>query len=129
MSAFKCWEPLWSTCNTKAMGKDEIVMISHITTLVGLTHEDIETVLDVRGRKTLRIKLFKGWECNIPLYEYLFFGPIIFSGKQIFLAERAKNEEGKKNVTCMLDVEQLIDLIKKKVKIALSARAKLDKLG
>lgn len=128
-SAFKCWEPLWGNFAPKVMDKDEVIAIDYLALAADLEKTDIEPVLDIRNRKTLRVKIYKTNEYTIDMYDYLFFGPLVFSGKNVYLAEQVVNDlspKGRK-MTKMLDTDQLIAMIKRQVSSTLGARKRLNK--
>jgi len=123
----KIWQPLWSNVSPKSVGKDELEAIEQIAKLAGLRNEEVDTVLDVKCKKFLRVKLLKHLEYSILTYDYLFFGPMIYSSNGFYLAEEIKNTDLSKNklATRILTTEELATLIKRKVKQTISLRERL----
>lgn len=128
-SKVKFWEPLWSTTKPKPMDQDEMFTLEFVAAATNVPKDDIEPVLDIKNRKVLRIRLFKANEYSRDLYDYLFFGPVNFNGKNIFLAETIPAEltgNGQSRTT-VINTDQIIAKIKREVSITKAAQERLKK--
>lgn len=78
------WEPLWKNKTSKMVSKDESLAIQRLQDIVKNRHIIVETVLDVKGEKTLRFKKKYGASSGIDLYDYVLLGPIVFNDRRVF---------------------------------------------
>lgn len=127
MAEIKMWEPLWGNQQPRAVDRDELSVIQYIALAADLSISEIDPVLDIKGRKLLRVKIFKGVESSILMYDYLFFGPLAFAGKNVSLVEQIEHGVTAKNreMSKVLDKNELIARIKTAV---IKARRKNENL-
>ncbi len=71
------WDPLWKNQRPKELTEREDDFISALAMRADLILSHIEPVLDVKGNKQLRIKMFVGVEHAVEMYDYFFFGNIV----------------------------------------------------
>lgn len=119
----RLWVPLWKTFVPKPVDRDEQSTVEHITFQCGLRLDDVSTVLDIKGRKMLRVNLFKDIENGILMYEYLFFGPLTFSGKSVSLVQRIPEWDGTRFIyeTQVTDIHGIINKMKSEIEAKLKA--------
>jgi len=133
------WEPMWGNQRKKAVDKErEIKVLLELLELAGVKPNDADLTLDYHGNKTLRIKLFKGAESSIKLYDYRFYGPLVFSEGKIYIRETAAimeeadhgNGMVRKITSIMLPIDKIVAKIKEdKAQIMLERKKASEELA
>lgn len=70
------WHPMWGHHLPRNLSLAEKESIVRIKRVLNVADEFIETMFDSKGEKILRVKVAKGMDSGIPLFDYHFFGPI-----------------------------------------------------
>lgn len=88
----KVWDPIWRMHKPKEVNKIEFESLNKTIMLTGIPFDHAETILNGKGEKCLRIKVFKGVESSILVYDYHFFGPLVLECNKLCYKTLVKNK-------------------------------------
>jgi len=77
------WQPLWKNKQPRVVSKEESLSLTALNISLNAPHGAIETIIDWQGNKGLRVKKKIGEECNMDLYDYFTFAPVVFDARGI----------------------------------------------
>lgn len=113
------WEPLWKNETIKIASREEAAAIDRFKKSLKVTDAVIETILDEKGQKNIRIKKKYDVEDGIEMFDYFIYGPLVFKGTKIFcrqkydIGQTVNSKKVLQNITLMLDEQVFIEQIKK----------------
>lgn len=89
-ATIKIWDPIWRTHQPKQVEELEYNGIKRLIKAIDIPAENVSAMINAKGEKVLRIKIFKHLEQGILVYDYYFFGPIVLEHGKIFLQTTTK---------------------------------------
>lgn len=91
------WMPLWRNNRPKSVLQAEKDSIIRIAIALKIPRDNIETVLNIEGDKTLRIKIFKTKDNCIDVFDYYFFCPMIIENERMCMRAMEKIQSFEKD--------------------------------
>lgn len=125
------WMPLWRSSAPKSVLNIEKEAIIRIAVALQIQRQHIETVLNLEGEKTLRIKIFKVKESGVDMFDYFFFCPIVIENERMCYrsTEKVQLVEGNvtqnKTITILLNESDFIKKIHETIKASHVSSGKL----
>ena len=109
------WEPLWKNIACKFVSKDEASAIERLKDIIANKNIIVDTVLDMKGQKTLRFKKKYDNKYEIDLHDYVLLGPVLFDERKMYCRESytiGKPNHDFESMTVLMDEDEMATHIK-----------------